>query len=65
MTDKGTFDKAKGKVKEVTGDVTGDNKTKAEGILDQTVGKVKEIAADAKEKIDEVVVDAKDKFGKK
>lgn len=65
MTDKGTFDKTKGKVKEVAGDVTGDNKTKAEGILDQAVGKVKEVAADAKEKVDDVVIDAKDKFGKK
>ncbi|MBK0038827.1 MULTISPECIES: CsbD family protein [Enterococcus] len=64
MTDKGTFDKAKGKAKEVVGDVTGDNKTKAEGILDQAVGKVKEVAADAKDKVDEVVIDAKDKFKK-
>lgn len=31
MTDKGTTDKIKGKAKEVTGDVTGDDKQKAEG----------------------------------
>lgn len=52
MTDKGTTDKIKGKAKEVTGDVTGDDKQKAEGFLDQAIGKVKEVASDAKEKLD-------------
>lgn len=62
MTDEGNMDQIKGKVKEVTGDVTGDNKKKAEGFLDQTVGKVKKVADDAKEKMDSAVKDIKDKF---
>lgn len=64
MTDKGTGDKIKGKVKEVAGDVTNDNKTKAEGLFDQAVGKVKEVAADAKEKAEDLVDDVKEKFDK-
>ena len=60
MTDKGTTDKIKGKVKEVTGDVTGDDKQKAEGFLDQAIGKVKE----AKDKVEDVVEDAKEKLDK-
>ena len=43
MTDKGTTDKIKGKAKEVTGDVTGDDKQKVEGFLDQAIAKVKEV----------------------
>ncbi|MBO0475286.1 hypothetical protein IGL98_003216 [Enterococcus sp. DIV0840] len=62
MSDKGTMDQVKGKTKEVAGDVSGDNKQKAEGFLDQTVGKVKEVASDAKEKMDSTVKDIKDKL---
>ena len=40
MVDRGTTDKLKGNAKEVVGDVTGDNKKKAEGVLDKTIGKV-------------------------
>ncbi len=53
----GTFDEAKGKVKEGVGNITGDDKTKGEGILDQAVGKVKQGVADIKDKVN----DAKDK----
>lgn len=49
MVDRGTTDKLKGNAKEVVGDVTGDNKKKAEGVLDKTIGKVKEVAADIKD----------------
>lgn len=64
MTDKGTTDKIKGKAKEVAGDVTGDDKQKAEGFLDQAIGKVKEVASDAKEKVEDVVEDVKEKLDK-
>ena len=45
MADKGHTDKIKGKTKEVLGDLRGDNKQKAEGILDQAIGKTKEITS--------------------
>ncbi|MCH4168969.1 MAG: CsbD family protein [Streptococcaceae bacterium] len=64
MTDKGTGDKIKGKAKEVAGDVTGNDKQKAEGLLDQAVGKVKEAASDVKEKAEDVVDDIKKKLDK-
>lgn len=64
MTDKGNMDKIKGKAKEVTGDVTGNNKQKAEGFLDQTIGKAKEVASDAKDKLDDVVENVKEKLDK-
>ncbi|MBO0423355.1 MULTISPECIES: CsbD family protein [Enterococcus] len=64
MTDKGNIDKIKGKAKEVAGDVTGDNKQKAEGFLDQTIGKAKEVASDAKDKLDDVVENVKGKLDK-
>ncbi|MEG0286678.1 MAG: CsbD family protein [Vagococcus sp.] len=65
MVDKGHTDKIKGKTKEVLGDLRGDNKQKAEGILDQAIGKTKEITSDIKEKTDDFIDDAKDKFSKK
>jgi uncharacterized protein YjbJ (UPF0337 family) len=37
----GSWEQAKGKVKEVAGKVTGDSKTEAEGQGDQVKGKVK------------------------
>ena len=37
----GSWEQAKGKVKEVAGKVTGDSKTEAEGKADQVKGKVK------------------------
>ena len=60
MVDNGLTDKLKGKAKDVAGTVTGDDKKKAEGMLDQAIGKVKEVAADAKEKADDVLEDVKD-----
>ncbi|MEX0760022.1 MAG: CsbD family protein [Tistlia sp.] len=43
----GATDKAKGKVKEVAGKVTGDRRTESEGKTDQAKGKVKEAVHDA------------------
>jgi uncharacterized protein YjbJ (UPF0337 family) len=51
----GTFDDAKGRAKEATGDLTGDKDLKREGKVDRAVGK-------AKDKIDEVGEKIKDKF---
>lgn len=62
MSDKGTIDKLKGKAKEVAGDVTGNDKQKAEGLLDQAIGKVKETASDVKEAVEEGVEKVKEKF---
>ena len=59
MTDKGFTDKVKGKAKEVVGEVTNDDSTKAEGLLDQAVGKAKEIASDVKDVATELVEKAK------
>lgn len=65
MSDKGLKDKIAGKAKEVAGDVTGDNKLKAEGMAQQAVGKAKEVAGDIKEKAQEVAKDVKDKLDNK
>ncbi|MGX7047851.1 hypothetical protein RU86_GL001899 [Lactococcus piscium] len=65
MVDNGLTDKLKGKAKDVAGTVTGNDKQKAEGMLDQAIGKVKEVAADAKEKAEDVIEDVKEKFEKK
>ncbi|WP_270265313.1 CsbD family protein [Lactococcus formosensis] len=62
MVDRGTTDKLKGNAKEVVGDVTGDNKEKAEGVLDKTIGKVKEVAADIKDASEDAVDNVKEKL---
>jgi len=62
MTDKGTVDKLKGKAEEVAGTVTGDNKKKAEGLLNQAIGKVKETASDVKEAVEDGVEKIKEKI---
>ena len=62
MTDKGTVDKLKGKAEEIAGTVTGDNKKKAEGLLNQAIGKVKETASDVKEAVEDGVEKIKEKI---
>ncbi len=47
----GTWDKAKGRVKEAAGALTGDDSLKAEGEWDQTKGKVKDAVGEIREKI--------------
>jgi uncharacterized protein YjbJ (UPF0337 family) len=54
---KGSFDQAKGKVKETAGDVTGDNKLKGEGLGDQLKGKVENAVGSAKDKLRETLKD--------
>lgn len=46
----GRVEEAKGKVKEVAGKVTGSDKLKTEGLLDQAAGNVQKTYGDAKEK---------------
>ena len=62
MSDKGTVDKLKGKAEEIAGTVTGDNKKKAEGLLNQAIGKVKETASDVKEAVEDGVEKIKEKI---
>jgi len=47
----GTWDKAKGRVKEAAGALTGDADTKAEGQWDQTKGSVKKAVGEVREKL--------------
>ncbi|MBO0476895.1 CsbD family protein [Vagococcus sp. DIV0080] len=54
MTDKGFTDSVKGKVKEVTGDITNNQELKAEGLVDQGKGKLKKAAGDIKDAAEEI-----------
>jgi uncharacterized protein YjbJ (UPF0337 family) len=47
----GTADKAKGRVKEAVGALTGDRQLKREGKLDQAAGNVKDAAEKAVDKV--------------
>ncbi|WP_392958263.1 CsbD family protein [Streptomyces sp. LN245] len=49
MAGKGGMDKAKGKMKETVGKVTGNDRMKAEGKMDQAEGEAKEALGDAKD----------------
>ena len=60
----GTFDNAKGKVKEAAGDLTDDKDLKREGKADQAGAKVKEFAEGVKDKVEDVVDSVKDKLHK-
>ncbi|MHB8973457.1 MAG: CsbD family protein [Pirellulaceae bacterium] len=51
----GNTDVVKGKVKEVTGALTGNDELRAEGKADQAVGKVKKAATKAVEKVKKAV----------
>ena len=62
MSDKGTVDKLKSKAEEIAGTVTGDDKKKAEGLMNQAIGKVKETASDVKEAIEDGVEKIKEKI---
>ena len=53
----GSFDQAKGKVKEGVGNLTGDQKLKGEGKADQAAGKVENAVGSAKDKIRETLKD--------
>jgi len=57
-------DKAKGKVKQAVGDLTGNKDLKKQGKADERVGKAKGFVADVKDKADDVVDKVKDKVTK-
>ncbi len=47
----GSTDEAKGRIKEATGDLTGDKDLQREGKIDQASGKVKDAVDDVKDKL--------------
>jgi uncharacterized protein YjbJ (UPF0337 family) len=56
MSDRdGTIDKAKGRVKEAVGDLTGDQSLKNEGRVDRASGSIKDKVGDAADKVKDVV----------
>ncbi len=57
----GTFDEAKGKVKEAVGRETGNEDLQNEGLVDQATGAVKKGVADAKDAVDSLVKKVTDK----
>ncbi len=58
----GRVDQAKGKIKEVTGRVTGSEKLESEGLVDQASGKVQSTYGDAKEKAKDAIKSGADKL---
>jgi uncharacterized protein YjbJ (UPF0337 family) len=54
-------DEAKGRVKEATGDLTGDKDLKREGKIDRATGEVKEKVGDASDKVKDTVTRDDDK----
>ena len=55
-------DDLKGRAKEAVGDLTNNSDLKREGKTDQAAGKVKEKLSDAKDKLEGVVDNVKDKL---
>ena len=51
----GTTDKAKGRVKEAAGDLSGDQSLKNEGKVDKAAGKTKNAVGDAADKVKDAV----------
>ncbi|MFD8544889.1 CsbD family protein [Streptomyces sp. NPDC059649] len=49
MAGKGAKDKIKGKAKQATGKITGDDRLKAEGRMDEAKGKAKDAMEDTRE----------------
>ena len=61
----GTADKAKGRIKEATGVLAGDDKLRREGKVDQAVGKVKDAAERAKGAVERGADKAREAFTNK
>ncbi len=57
-------DKAKGKIKQAVGDLTGNKDLKKHGKADERAGKAKGVVADVKDKADNVVDSVKAKVTK-
>jgi uncharacterized protein YjbJ (UPF0337 family) len=58
------IDQAKGRVKEAAGDLTDNDDLKREGKIDQAGSKVKDFAETAKDKIEDVVDEVKNRVNK-
>jgi uncharacterized protein YjbJ (UPF0337 family) len=58
------IDQAKGRVKQAAGDLTDDDRLKAEGKRDETAGKAKGLVDDAKDKVEDGIDAVKDMFDK-
>ena len=58
----GRLDQAKGKVKEVTGKVVGNEKLEGKGVVEQASGKVQSTYGDAKEKAKDAIKSGADKL---
>ncbi|HSM65804.1 MAG TPA: CsbD family protein [Ilumatobacteraceae bacterium] len=57
----GETDKAKGRVKQAAGDLSGDRELEREGEKDESAGKLKEAAGKAKDKFDDAIDSVKDR----
>jgi len=51
---RGTLEETKGNVKQGVGDLTGDDRLKGEGILDEAKGKAQNLLGDIKDKVEDV-----------
>lgn len=58
----GEMDKAKGRLKQAAGDLTGNKDLKKEGKRDEAAGKVKSAVGKAKDKINDSVDKTRDKL---
>ncbi|HZF83634.1 MAG TPA: CsbD family protein [Burkholderiaceae bacterium] len=58
----GRVEEAKGKIKEVAGKVTGNERLEADGVTDQAAGKVQSTYGDAKSKVKDTAQKAVDKL---
>jgi uncharacterized protein YjbJ (UPF0337 family) len=54
---RGTFEETKGDVKQGVGDLTGDDRLKGEGALDEAKGKAQNLLGDLKDKVEDVKED--------
>ena len=51
---RGTLEETKGEVKQGIGDLTGDDRLKGEGMLDEAKGKAQNLLGDIKDKVEEI-----------
>lgn len=51
---RGTLEETKGEVKQGVGDLTGDDRLKGEGMLDEAKGKAQNLLGDIKDKVEEI-----------
>lgn len=54
---RGTLEETKGEVKQGVGDLTGDDRLKSEGALDEAKGKAQNLLGDIKDKVEDVKED--------